>query len=147
MTARFLTILNTLGCLALIGLVIAQWRKERGLESSLHAIVSERDSALQQVHALEERRKALENDISALKEALASTQKAAESAANELSSKSELAAKLQVDLDAAGKQVATWEQAVKDRDARIDTLHGELTKTRTRLDEAITKLKEAAARP
>lgn len=146
MSSRVLTILNALGCLALTGLIATLWLKERDMASEIVSIAKERDSARSEIQKLISRRTALEGDIATLKESLASTQQAAESATGELTAKSELATQLQTDLDTARTQVTTWESALKERDTRIETLQSELTKTRTRLDEAIAKLKQAGAK-
>ena len=142
MTSRVLTILNALGCLALTGLIAFQWLRERDMQSSISAIAKERDSARAEIQKLESRRAALERDVSLLKESLAATQQAAESTATQLSEKSARAQQLQTDLDAARSQTEAWQTGLKERDARIETLHAELTKTRTRLDEAIARLKQ-----
>jgi predicted nucleic acid-binding Zn-ribbon protein len=146
MSSRVLTILNALGCLALTGLIAMQWLRERDLESEITTIAKDRDSARKEVHSLESRRAALERDIALLKDSLAATQQAAESAARELTEKSAITHQLETDLATARSQIEAWETAVKERDTRITTLQTELTKTRARLDEAIAKLKQASAR-
>lgn len=145
MTARVLTILNTLGCLALASLIAMQWFKERTMLSEITAIARQRDAARKETQTLETRRATLERDIATLKEALAATQQAAETATSELTAKSEISQQLQTDLNTARSQVTAWETAVKERDTRIETLQSELAKTRARLDEAIAKLKQAGA--
>lgn len=146
MIPRALPILNALGCLILTGLVVAQWMKERAIHEDLSAVTRQLATARDEVAKEAQRRAVLERDIAVLKEAIESTQKAAESTTRELSEKSTLAASLQTDLDAAREQVAQWESALKARDERIHSLTGDLSATRKRLDEAIAKLKAAGAK-
>jgi len=144
MIPRALPILNALGCLVLTGLVVAQWMKERSIHDDLEAVTRQLAAARDETAKESQRRVVLERDIEVLKEAIESTQKAAESATRELSEKSTLATGLQTELASAREQVAQWEAALKARDERIQSLVGDLSATRKRLDEAITKLKAAA---
>lgn len=146
MNSRFLPVLNLIGCLALTGLVVTQWRRERSLDGALADLKSQLATANHQAGEDAKRRTALEQDISVLKESLVATQKAAESAARELEEKEQLITQLQAANAAAREQLATWEDAVKQRDERIRTLDEQLTKARAKLDEAVARLKEAAAR-
>ena len=146
MIPRALTILNAVGCLVLTGLVVAQWMKERSMHEDLTAVNRQLATARDEVAKEALRRVALERDIAMLKEAIESTQKAAESTTRELSEKSTLASGLQTELTAAREQVTQWEAALKARDERIQSLTGDLSATRKRLDEAIAKLKAAGAK-
>ena len=146
MIPRALTILNAVGCLVLTGLVVAQWMKERAMREELSAVTRQLATARDEVAREAQRRAALERDIAMLKEAVESTQKAAESTTRELSEKSTLATGLQTELAAAREQVVQWETALKARDERIQSLTGDLAATRKRLDEAIAKLKAAGAK-
>ena len=146
MTPRLLPILNAIGCLAITGLVVTQWRAER----ASHAVIDRLRSQLaaSRLEAAEEsrRRSVLERDISVLKEALESTQKAAESAARDSAENQELAADLQTEIASAKEQITAWEAAIQARDERIRSLDADLAATRKRLDEAIAKLNQAGAR-
>jgi predicted nucleic acid-binding Zn-ribbon protein len=146
MNARVLPILNAIGCLVLTGLVAVQWHKERALNSDMDQLGSQLSDARRQAADETSRRTALERDIAVLKESIEATQKSAESAASDLAAKQELAEKLQTDLSAATQQVAAWEAALKERDAKITQLNSDLAATRQRLDEAIAKLKAVGAR-
>jgi capsule polysaccharide export protein KpsE/RkpR len=81
-----------------------------------------------------------------LKESIEATQQAAESSARNLAEKDQLVNQLQTANASAREQVAVWEDAVKQRDERIQALDADLGKTRARLDEAIQRLKESGAR-
>lgn len=146
MNSRFLTILNTIGCLVLTGLVVAQWFKERSIHQELTAALHQIASSREQTAQESQRRGALERDIAVLKEAIESSQQSAESTTRELSAKSTLASDLEKELATARTQLAAWETAVKSRDERINTLTTDLAATRQRLDQAIAKLKAAADR-
>ena len=146
MNARVLPILNAIGCLVLTGLVAVQWLKERALNQDIDGLGNQLSEARRQAADEASRRSALERDIAVLKEAIESTQRAAETAAGDLAAKQQLADKLQADLTAATGQVAAWEAALKERDERIRQLDSDLAAARQRLDEAIAKLKAAGAR-
>ena len=146
MFPRVLPLLNAIGCLALTGLVVVQWRKERNLDGELAGTRTELATAKGQAAEESKRRIALERDIAVLKESIEATQQAAESSARAVADKDQLATQLQTELRAALEQVAAWEVAVKARDERISALAADLAATRKRLDEAIDRIKAAGAR-
>lgn len=145
MTARTLTLLNAVGCLVLIVLILAQWGKERLLHSDLAKVRIELAAATTRAAEEAGRRTALERDIEVLKEAITATQQAAETATRELGEKATLATTLEAELKTAREQIAAWEAAIKARDERIQVLGTDLAATRKRLDEAVARLKAAAA--
>jgi chromosome segregation ATPase len=146
MTPRTLPIVNAIGCLALTGVVVLQWRKERALDASLHGLRTELSAAKGTADEEAKRRAALERDIEVLKESIASTQQAAESATRTLAEKDQAAAQFETELNAAREQITLWEAALKARDERIVSLDANLAATRKRLDEAVAKLRSAGAR-
>jgi len=146
MTPRTLPIINAIGCLALTGVVLAQWRKERALEGGLAEMGAQLAVARDQSAGQAARCAALERDIAVLRQALEATQQAAESSGRTLAEKDQQATQLQTELDTARQQFGTWQTAIKTRDERIHTLDSQLAAARTRLDEAIAKLKAAGAR-
>lgn len=146
MNSRVLPILNLIGCLALTGLVVVQWRKERAMDGTLAGLKSELSTAKRQAAEDAKHRAALERDIAVLKESIEATQKAAETSDRNFAEKDQLATQLQTEIAAAREQVAAWEAALKQRDERIRALDADLTKTRARLDEAVIRLKAAGAR-
>lgn len=146
MIPRTLTLLNTIGCLALTGLVVAQWCKERTIRGNLAETTFQLANAKDQAAEESQRRAALERDIAVLKETIEATQKAAETSAHDFAEKDALANGLQTQLTSAREQLAVWEAALKTRDERIHLLDSQLAATRKRLDEAIAKLKVAGAK-
>lgn len=146
MSPRTLSILNAIGCLVLTALVITLWNRERTLEGTIATLASELGSARNRAAEEAKQRAALERDIAVLKEAIETTQQAAESAARDLAEKDLLASRLEIELGSAREQVTAWEAALKARDERIRSLDANLAATRKRLDEAIAALKTAAAR-
>lgn len=147
MTARALPIVNALGCLALTAVVVAQWRKERAIDETLTARSAELAAAKDLATEEAQRRATLERDITVLKEAIESTQQAAETAIRDLAEKDQTIAQLQTELTAAREQVTAWETSLKVRDERISTLDADLAATRKRLDEAIARIKAARSAP
>jgi peptidoglycan hydrolase CwlO-like protein len=146
MKARVLPVLNAVGCIALTVLVVVQWRgdhRSRLARQALHAQIAEG-----QARAAEDAKHlaALERDIALLKETIEATRQAAESQALRVEESEQFRETLQNDIAEARKQVEAWEQAVALRDERIRKLDDELVRTRKRLDDAITNLRQAGAR-
>lgn len=146
MNSRVLPILNAIGCLVLAGLVVVQWNKELVLDQKLTRLGTELTTAREQAAAEGKRAAGLERDISVLKESIESSQQASEEAARRFAEKETQTAGLEVEITTAREQVKTWQDAIAARDAKLRELNDELSATRRRLDEAIAKLKEAAAR-
>lgn len=146
MTPRTLPLVNAIGCLALTGLVVAQWFRERSMRDELVQTQAKLSLSLQQTDEETKRRAALERDIAVLKETIESAQKAAEVSTNDIVEKDRTVTQLQADLTAAREQVTVWEVAMKTRDEQIRALGNNLSATRKRLEEAIAKLKAAGAR-
>lgn len=146
MNSRVLPVLNLVGCLVLTGLLIMQWRKEHMLDQAAMVLRKELTKSQAETATETKRRITLENDIKVLKEAMEACQSALETTNTSLAEKQQHAERLGTELTAAREQVAAWEAALKQRDERIGTLDAELKKTRTRLDEAITRLDQAGAR-
>jgi chromosome segregation ATPase len=146
MNSRVLPVLNLVGCLALTGLVLVQWRKEHVTDAATAALRNELNSARAEIAEAAKQRAALERDIVVLKESIEATQKSAETSARGLEEKERQVAELETGIATARGQVTAWEAAIQQRDERIRTLEGDLAKTRQRLDEAVARIKEAAAR-
>jgi chromosome segregation ATPase len=146
-TSRLLPIINLVGCLLITGIVVAQWLKERGLDSRIESLTKQVSETRGQYEAEHKRATALEHDIAQLKDAIESTVQAKKDA-------EETMAKALVERDAqaaaltaaAQEQTQTWQKAIAERDERIRSLNADLTATRKRLDEAIANLKAAGAR-
>lgn len=153
-TSRFLPIANLIGCLLITGIIVAQWLKERGLDSRIEGLNQQLVVSRDQYEGEKTRAAALERDVSQLKESVESTVKARketeDAMAKMIADREALAAVAASSAantnQAAQDQVKTWEKAIADRDVKIKDLNASLTATRERLDEAITKLKAAGAR-
>ena len=143
MKLRTLPVINAIGCLALTGLVVAQWRVERARDRDFAALRSSLTEARNQAAEEAKHRATLEHAVSVLKETIESAQQALESATASLAESTELNTRLQAELDAAHEQLTAWEAALKTRDERIQKLNTELTATRKRLEQAIARLKAA----
>ena len=141
-----LTILNAIGCLVLTGLVAFQWSKERTSHQALQSVRMELAETSAMHTAAITRSTALERDITVLKEAIESTQQAAEAAAQDDATQSARTSQLQADLTVAQEQTKTWQAALAERDAKLKQLNSDLVSTRRRLDESIARLKAAGAR-
>jgi chromosome segregation ATPase len=147
MTARFLPILNLVGCVLITVVILAQWRKEQDLGERVKFISSELAASRDQTAEAEKRATVLEGDVAQLKESIEATAAARELAENETARiATEHNEKMAAMATAAEEQVEAWQAAIAARDAKIKELNSSLTATRSRLNEAIAKLKEAGAR-
>lgn len=146
MKFRILPVLNAIGCLILIGLVVGQWKKEHTLVRQTVVLEGQLGAAREQAAADAARATALERDIAVLKESLEAVQKSAEQSAAALETKEIEASGLQSESIAAREQLKVWEEAIAARDTRLRELNQNLTATRARLDEAISKLKKVSDR-
>lgn len=146
MKSRFLPFINALGCLALAGVILVQWNKERALDGTISQLRSELSEARAAADAQRQRTASLERDISVLKESLEATQQAMEVATRALEEKEAAGELLVGELAAVRAQVALWQEAIVGRDEKIRELGEELVATRARLDTALVRLKEAGAR-
>ena len=146
-TSRFLPILNLVGCVLVTGVIFFQWRKEQDLGHRIKSISQELAASRDRTAEAEKRSAALEGDVAQLKESIeataASHRLAEEEAARVTTEHNE---KMAAMATAVEEQVETWQAAIAERDARIKELSSNLTATRSRLNEAIAKLKEAGAR-
>jgi len=148
--SRFLPLLNLAGCLLITGIILAQWLKERGLDARIDNLNQQLVSTREQYETEKKRATALDSDITQLKESIESTVKARKETEDAMA---KMIAERQAEVATVAtanqsnqEQAKVWEKAITDRDEKIRTLNAGLTATRARLDEAISKLKEAGAR-
>ena len=161
MKKHLFTIINAVGCLLLLGIVSLQWGQNelqrqafRNLQKELRSTEETRDEAL-------ERAASLSADLADLKTALTAAQKSAEDSALAQKAQSDQLAALAAErdqliarrdtqnqelADQVTAQVTEWQEAIKKRDATIKEQNALLDAQRLKLNEAITKLKQAGAR-
>jgi chromosome segregation ATPase len=144
--SRILPVLNAIGCVILTGLVVGQWRKEHTMVRQTMALEGQLRAVREQAAADVARATALELDIAVLKESIEAVQKSAEQSVAALGAKEIEVSGLQSESIAAREQLKVWEEAITARDTRLRELNRDLTATRARLDEAISKLKQVGAR-
>ncbi len=137
---RGLILLNTIGVFVLATLAAVQWWDNRAEHARFLDENRTRQAAESELAETKKRVASLEGDVERLKAGLADAQKAADEA-------STARAKLEIDLkamtaerDQLKTELAKWQAAVKDRDARIATISAQLRETRLRLDEAVQRL-------
>ncbi|RYD43448.1 MAG: hypothetical protein EOP85_10135 [Verrucomicrobiaceae bacterium] len=150
-TSRFLPIVNLIGCVLITGIIVFQWLKERGFNTEIESLNKQLVAAGDELSNEKARAMALENDVSQLKESVESTVKARKETEEAMARMTaEQNARIAEQTEKAQKviqeQVVVWEKAIADRDTRIRELNTTLGATRARLDAAIARLKEAAAR-
>lgn len=153
MSPRLLPLLNLAGCLALIAVIVVQWRREQGLEDRLGRARAEVAQHERQLAGETRRAAALAHDVELLKESVASQQRALEDVHARAAERDAAAAtlaeereRLRAEVAAAAARVAEWEQAVAARDRRIAELEAALEAARARLDEAVARLRQAGGR-
>lgn len=125
--------LNAIGCLILAGVVFSQWFQESRTNVEMAKLRVEISMAKDLAASESKRALNLERDIAVLREALDTTRQAAIAKG--------LKSGFLSQLDDARDQNDAWQQAVANRDARITQLDAELTATRSRLDEAVARLR------
>lgn len=147
MTARFLPLLNLVGCILVTGVIFFQWRKEQGLDQRIRSISQELATSRDQTAVAEKRVLVLTGDVAQLKESIEATA-AARVLTEEENARiaTEHDEKMAAFATTAEQQVKTWQAAIAERDAKINELNSSLAATRSRLNEAISKLKEVGAR-
>ena len=143
--SRFLPFLNLVGCLLITGIILAQWLKERGLDTQIKSLNQQLVSTRELYEIEKKRTLALEHDIFQLKESIESAvtaRKEAEEAMTKVIAEHQAQlATLVASNQSNVEQVKVWENAISDRDAKIRSLSADLSAARQRLDEAIAKLK------
>ncbi|MEO5716599.1 MAG: hypothetical protein ABIT37_24180 [Luteolibacter sp.] len=149
--SRILPIANLVGCLLITGIIVAQWLKERGLDSKIHGLNQQLVATRDQYDAEKKHTAALESDVAQLKESIESTVKSRketeDALAKLIAERDAQAAASATTLNQANQeQVKIWEKAIADRDGKIRDLSASLTATRARLDDAVENLKAAGAR-
>lgn len=147
MTARLLTLINTVGCLILATVVVLQWMHEREMKRELEQrgdqlmrVVGERDAQLA-------KREALEADVAMLKDSLGAAKLALEARDVQLAARAVDIEVLNRRIIEAKAQLDQWEVAVRQRDRRITELEAALQAARERLDQAVLQLNKVADRP
>jgi chromosome segregation ATPase len=146
MNARTLTWINAIGCLALVALVVVQWRGEYVLGREVAVLRTSLAEANAKLAEETTRCVALERDLQVLKDAAEQSGKAVESGKSSAMTKDARIAELESALKRAGGDVDKWQSAIAQRDDRIRKLDAELNEARRRLNEAVAKLKAAGAR-
>ncbi|MBC8127052.1 MAG: hypothetical protein H8M99_07900 [Gloeobacteraceae cyanobacterium ES-bin-144] len=132
MNPRSLPMLNAIGCLVLAAVVFTQWAKEIRTEAAMTKLLADIAATNNQLESEIKRATNLERDIAVLKQSLEATQRAAiKTVENEKNNRA---------------NIDNWKNSIAERDEKIRSLNADLTSTRRRLDEAIVKLKQAAAR-
>jgi chromosome segregation ATPase len=158
-TRRLLPLLNLLGCLILTGIAITQWLKEHELRHQLFTRSQQLTASQEQLTTEKSKTAALESDILQLKDSitsLAAARQETEATLAKLTAERDAErAALATTADQAGAtaqqtlqaQTAVWEKAIAQRDTKLQDLTTQLTATRQRLDQAITKLKQPPSAP
>ena len=153
-THRALPLANLVGCCVITSVIFVQWFKERGLNEKIQGLNGR--VALENGKYEAERKRALllESDVIQLKESIESmviTRKETEETLDRMIvERANLLSSTDAAVTAANQssleQVKTWQDAIAARDKKIRELDASLSATRTRLNEAIERLKAAGAR-
>jgi chromosome segregation ATPase len=150
---RAFSIINAVGCVALVGFILFQWLVGYGLEREIHEEKSGRINETNARLEAERRAKVLESDIAGLKTSIDLIRADVEQKEKERADAAKEAEALRAVVQQANEQmktmneaIASRDEAIRARDAHLKTLGENLAATRKRLDEAVEKLKEAAKR-
>ena len=144
---KFLPILNAVGCGFLVVILVAQWKMSQELDKELRAArLAERNTHNEKIE-VENRVTQLLADIDNLKATIDIMRKEADEAKKRIADGEVLANQLHTGLTFSLGNFEALELAVTERNARIAELNSSLAATRRRLDEAVERLKQAAATP
>lgn len=146
MKQSLITVINAIGCVVLLGIVVAQWVQNEEQRKSFRELQSDRQKIIEERDEAEKKITSLETDIVDLKASLAATQKAAEEATLAGKTQQDQLQLVGTERDALRLQVSEWEAAIKLRDTALAEQNATLVALRKRLDEAIVELKKAGAK-
>jgi chromatin segregation and condensation protein Rec8/ScpA/Scc1 (kleisin family) len=148
---RAFSIINAVGCLALVGFILFQWLVGYGLEREIHVEKSSRINETNARVEAERRAKILESDIAGLKTSIDLIRADVDLKEKERAEAVKEAEALRAVVQQANDQMKTMndaivarDEAIRARDAHLKALGETLVATRKRLNEAVEKLKEAA---
>jgi len=145
-TSRILPIINVIGCFLVTGVVIGQWIKERRVNGEIKNLRMEIASTQENYEKEHKRAETLQGDVNQLKDSIEAMAKAKmEFEASLAKDAEEHNARMQAENATAQEQTQLWQKAIADRDEVIAKLNSNLSATRARLDEAVSKLKKAGA--
>jgi len=145
-TSRILPIINVIGCFLVTGVVIGQWIKERRVNGEIKNLRMEITTTQENYEKEHKRAETLQGDVNQLKDSIEAMAKAkVEFEASLAKDAEEHNARMQAENATAQQQIEVWQKAIADRDEVIAKLNSNLSATRARLDEAVSKLKKAGA--
>lgn len=145
-TSRILPIINVIGCFLVTGVVIGQWIKERRVNGEIRNLRMEITSTQENYEKEHKRAETLQGDVNQLKDSIEAMAKAkVEFEASLTKDAEEHNARMQAENATVQEQTQIWQKAIADRDEVIAKLNSNLSATRARLDEAVSKLKKAGA--
>jgi CHASE3 domain sensor protein len=146
MKQSLITVINAIGCVVLLGIVVAQWVQNEEQRKSFRELQTDRQKIIATRDEAEKKITSLETDITDLKASLEATQKAAEEATLASKNQQDQLQLVGTERDALRLQVSEWEAAIKLRDTALAEQNATLVALRKRLDEAIVELKKAGAK-
>lgn len=146
MKQSLITVINSIGCVVLLGIIVAQWVQNEEQRKSFRELQTDRQKIIATRDEAEKKITSLETDITDLKASLEATQKAAEEATLAGKTQQDQLQLVGTERDALRLQVSEWEAAIKLRDTALAEQNATLVALRKRLDEAIVELKKAGAK-
>ncbi len=146
MKQSLITVINAIGCVVLLGIIVAQWVQNEEQRKSFRELQTDRQKIIEARDEAEKKITSLETDIADLKASLEATQKAAEEATLAGKTQQDQLQLVGTERDALRLQVSEWEAAIKLRDTALAEQNATLVALRKRLDEAIVELKKAGAK-
>ena len=146
MKQSLITVINAIGCVVLLGIIVAQWVQNEEQRKSFRELQSDRQEIIEARDEADKNITSLKTDIVDLKASLEATQKAAEEATLAGKTQQDQLQLVGTERDALRLQVSEWEAAIKLRDTALAEQNATLVALRKRLDEAIVELKKAGAK-
>lgn len=137
---RGLVIINICGVVLLGSLTVVQWWNNRVEHERLVVEHRQRLACENELDELRKRAASLEGDVERLKAGITDAQKTAEENSTAKTQVETEKKTVTAERDQLKEQLAKWEAAIKDRDAKLGELSNQLREARARLDEAIKRL-------
>lgn len=140
-----LAIVNLIGVLCLVGLCIAQWRRDRELNLELYRLQRE---AHEQASRLEEQAKegqGLNADLAEFKKRYDGTSSELAQLRGKLGNAEREARRLAVERDQLGTRITNWMEAVSVRDQRLKESAGQVRRLGEELDASVLRFNSLAS--
>lgn len=136
--------INLFGALALAGLCVVQWQRDRRLNLQVNRLEKARIEQDEKLSAQQKAAAGLASDLSRFKEQFKEAHTEATDAHSKLKKSEQENAQLLRERDQLKASVTNWAAAVATRDEGLRNLNGRLREASTRLNDSVLKFNDLA---